>query len=68
MKAGDPDEKGGSNEITLSAVSKSVPGETEFRFKDKWDAGEPFYLLFTMVSGRSIEIDADTVELVPDPS
>jgi hypothetical protein len=67
MLAGDPEDAGGSNDITLSGVSKSIPGETEFRFKEKWDAGEPFYLLFELVSGRSIEIDADTVELVADP-
>jgi hypothetical protein len=54
----------GGNDTCIAGVYKSIPGETKFRFKKTWGADETFYLVFDFISGREIEIDADTVELV----
>jgi hypothetical protein len=56
-----------SEDRCVSSVSKVLPEpnpEPEFRMKARWDVNEAFHLLFQFQSGRSIEIDAETVELV----
>jgi len=55
-----------SEDLCVSSVSKVLPEpnpEPEFRMKAQWDPNEAFHLLFQFQSGRSIEIDAETVEL-----
>ncbi|HEY6305629.1 MAG TPA: hypothetical protein VI488_04110 [Candidatus Angelobacter sp.] len=56
-----------SEDLCVSGISKVVPGATEkpeYRTKRHWDSGDPFNLLFQFQSGRSIEVSAETVELV----
>jgi hypothetical protein len=55
-----------SEDLCVSSVSKVLPepnAEPEFRMKTHWDVNEAFHLLFQFQSGRSIEIDAETVAL-----
>ena len=55
-----------SEDLCVSSVSKVLPEpnpEPAFRMKAQWDSNEAFHLLFQFQSGRSIEIDAETVEL-----
>lgn len=59
-----------SEDLCVSGISKIVPGHTEkpeYQTKRRWDVNEPFHLLFEFQSRRSIEINADTVELVGTP-
>jgi hypothetical protein len=56
-----------SEDLCVSGISKvlSEPrGESPMRMKPRWDENEAFHLLFEFQSRRSIEIDAETVELV----
>jgi hypothetical protein len=54
-----------SQDTCVSSIAKVTPGPgpVEFRVKTQWDADEPFHLWFQFQSARSIEIDAETVEL-----
>jgi len=55
-----------SEDLCVSSVSMVLPEpnpEPAFRMKAQWDENEVFHLLFQFQSGRSIEIDAETVEL-----
>ena len=56
-----------SEDLCVSAISKIIPDQTkelQYRTKREWHEGEPFHLFFEFQSKRSIEIDAETVELV----
>ena len=56
-----------SEDLCLSGISKVLPDprtESPLRMKPEWNENEPFHLLFEFQSRRSIEIDAETVELV----
>lgn len=57
-----------SEDTCISGISKIVPDAgaraAKYRTKAEWDATDPFNLLFEFQSGRSIEKDADTVELI----
>ena len=55
-----------SEDLCLSAISKISPGsdEPDRRIKADWGKSDPFHLLFEFQSGRSIEVNAETVELV----
>jgi len=56
-----------SEDLCISAISKIIPDQTkepQYRTKREWHEGESFHLLFEFQSERSIEIDAETVELV----
>ncbi len=56
-----------SEDLTISAISKVTPGSAEkpeYRVKREWNSSDPFHLLFEFQSERSIEVDADTVELI----
>ncbi len=55
-----------SEDLCVSSVSMVLPEpnpEPAFRMKAQWNSNEEFHLLFQFQSGRSIEIDAETVEL-----
>ena len=58
-----------TDDLCISGISKVMPGYTHvvdpdhFRgVKEDWAPGEPFGLLFDFQSGRSIKIEAETVE------
>jgi len=56
-----------SEDDCVSGISKVVPEPAEepaYRMRQHWNPGVPFHLLFEFQSQRSIEIDAETVELV----
>jgi hypothetical protein len=56
-----------SEDLTISGIPKVIPGSAEkpeYRVRREWNSGDPFHLLFDFQSQRSIEIDADTVELI----
>jgi hypothetical protein len=56
-----------SEDLCVSGISKVIPEATakpEYRTKRQWGSADPFHLLFQFQSGRSIEISAETVELV----
>jgi hypothetical protein len=56
-----------SEDLTISGISKVTPGSAEkweYRVRREWNSSDPFHLLFDFQSQRSIEIDADTVELI----
>jgi hypothetical protein len=55
-----------SEDLCISGISKVVPGDTkaEYRTRRQWNAEDPFHLLFEFQSQRSMEIDAETVELI----
>lgn len=51
---------------SLVGISKAVPGsDGRFRFKKDWQTNEPFTLVFSFQSGRSIEILSETARLIP---
>jgi hypothetical protein len=55
-----------SEDLCISGISKVPPdlhSELPLRTKPQWSESEPFHLLFEFQSRRSIEIDAETVEL-----
>ena len=51
----------------VSAISKKIPNECEYPFKDKWDDGDEFNLLFEFQSERLLEVGAESVELEAIP-
>jgi hypothetical protein len=56
-----------SEDRCVSGVSMVVPdgdAPAQYRIKSAWNTNDPFGLLFEFQSGRSIEIEAETVELV----
>jgi hypothetical protein len=56
-----------SEGLCISGISKLIPepGERlEYRVKRQWHENDRFHLLFQFQSGRSIEVDADSVELI----
>jgi len=55
-----------SEDSCISNISKVLPDprlESPLRMKAQWKEDEPFHLLFEFQSRRSIEIEAETVEL-----
>jgi hypothetical protein len=55
-----------SEDLCVSGISKVLPDpltESPLSMKPEWNENEPFHLLFEFQSRRSIEIDAETVEL-----
>jgi len=60
-----------SEDTVVSGMSKIIPqasGKLELRTRVKWHADDPFHLLVEFQSRRSIEINADTVELIGIPA
>jgi len=56
-----------SEDDCVSGISKVIPEPAEepaYRMRQHWNPSDPFHLLFQFQSQRSIEIDAETVELV----
>ena len=53
------------DESMLADVSKVVPGEGAYRWKDRWGEQDPFRLLFRFESGRTIEVESESVRLEP---
>ena len=56
-----------SEDTCVSGISKVIPDRTqipEYRVKLEWHADERFHLLIEFQSGRSIEIDAESADLV----
>lgn len=67
MEGGDSADPTRNNDRTLAGVSKGVPREPTYRFKDAWEEGEPFHLVFQFINGREIELGSESVELVANP-
>jgi hypothetical protein len=56
-----------SEDTCISGISKIVPDggtKPEYRTRKHWNADDPFHLFFDFQSRRTIEIDAETVELI----
>lgn len=56
-----------SEDRCVSGISKIVPEaaeKPEYRTRAHWDRGDKFNLRFEFQSGRMIDIDAETVELI----
>ena len=56
-----------SEDLCVSGMSKVIPELAEkpqYRRKREWSPSDPFHLFFEFQSRRSIEIDAETVELI----
>jgi len=56
-----------SEDRCISGISKIVPEaaeKPEYRTRAHWDLGDEFNLMVEFQSGRMIEIDAETVELI----
>jgi hypothetical protein len=56
-----------SEDTCASGICKVIPDRAqipEYRVKLEWDADELFHLFIDFQSGRRIEIDADSAELV----
>jgi hypothetical protein len=43
----------------LASVSKAIPGNPEYPFKNAWEPGDPFHLRFEFQDERVCEIGAD---------
>lgn len=59
-----------SEDTCISGISKIVPDggiKTEYRTRHHWSADDSFHLFFKFQSQRTIEIDAETVELLGIP-
>ena len=59
-----------SEDVCVSAISKIVPDTTqgiEYRTRRTWAQHDPFHLLIQFQSGRSIEMDSQSVELIGVP-
>jgi len=59
-----------SEDTCISGISKIVPDrgiKAEYRTRHHWSADDPFHLFFQFQSQRTIEIDAETVELIGIP-
>jgi hypothetical protein len=55
-----------SEDATLDEVTMVTLEGGEFRRQTKWKEDEPFRLLFEFRGGVRVEIESETVELVPD--
>jgi hypothetical protein len=56
-----------SEDTCISGISKIVSDggtKAEYRTRQHWNASDPFHLLFEFQSQRTIEIDAEAVELI----
>jgi hypothetical protein len=51
----------------LEMISKVVPGEREYPFKQSWGPDEPFNLRLDFQDDRRIEVDAESVSLEAIP-
>jgi len=49
----------------VASISKVIPGELQFPYKQKWEPGEEFHLRLTFQDEREIEIGAETAVLEP---
>jgi hypothetical protein len=50
---------------SVSKINKDRSKPRKFRTQEPWSTGDEFCLWFQFQSGREIEIDSETVELVP---
>lgn len=53
--------------VCLEMISKVVPGEREYPFKDSWGPNELFNLRLDLHDDRNIEVDAESVSLEAIP-
>jgi hypothetical protein len=56
-----------SEDSCVSGISKVIPDRAEipeYRVRVQWDTGDLFHLLIRFQSGRWIEIEAESAELV----
>ena len=65
FKAGEPTLSEGSR--TVAGISKAIPGESEYPFKQQWGSDELFYLRVELEDLGRIEIDAEVAVLEPIP-
>jgi hypothetical protein len=59
-----------SEDLTVAAISMVTPEinkDVSYRVKRQWNPDDLFHLVFQFQSRRSIELDAETVELVGVP-
>ena len=53
------------DDACMSGVSKVLPESDEYRHLDTWPPHRAFHLRFEFESGRTIEIAAESAELIP---
>jgi len=58
---GDPKQSDGARAVR--GISKAIPGELEYPFKQKWESDELFYLRVEMEDSGRIDIDAEVAAL-----
>jgi hypothetical protein len=51
----------------LSGLSKTAPGKGELGFRKHWSDDEESHLYFEFYEGQTLEVGAESVELVADP-
>ncbi len=59
-----------SEDLTVSGISMVTPeltNDAAYRVKQHWNPDDRFHLIFQFQSRRSIELDAETVELIGVP-
>ena len=59
-----------SEDLTVAGISMVTPEtskEVAYRVRRQWNPSDPFHLVFQFQSRRSIELDAETVELIGVP-
>jgi hypothetical protein len=59
-----------SEDVTVSGISMVTPEinkDVAYRVRRQWNPADPFHLVFEFQSRRSIELDAETVELIGLP-
>jgi hypothetical protein len=56
-----------SEDLTIAGISMVIPEidkDVKYRVRRQWNPNDPFHLVFQFQSRRSIELDAETVELI----
>jgi hypothetical protein len=59
-----------SEDLTVAGISMVTPEigtDVAYRVRRQWNPDDPFHLVFEFQSRRSIELDAETVELIGVP-
>jgi hypothetical protein len=59
-----------SEDVTIAGISMVTPEinkDVAYRVRPQWNPDDPFHLVFEFQSRRSIELDAETVELIGVP-
>jgi hypothetical protein len=59
-----------TEDYCLSYIAKVAPRSIEshgYRLKREWKRDDPFHLFFEFHSGRTVEIDSETVQLIGVP-